>query len=629
MIGRLRILPLAAAALALAAPGAASAAPAWHAVAPPIEDFPSSNVAVRFDPLGTTFAFWTGAQAQLATRPSAGAFGVPGPFATSSSLPSAFGFGANGDGVFVGTPDGRSVTAAFRPAGADSAFGSVQTVASGGLPAVAVNANGQALAAWGPQIGSSSGALSVASRPAGAAGSFASESLAGVGSPQVSYDLGLIGYVFAALDADGSGVVVYRDAGPGGGTLQAIARANDGRWSGPSAIGAPAGAVAIGFATDTAGDAIVTWSEGETVRAAVRPHDGAFGGAQTVASEGGRNTLSATSVAMAADGTALIGLERHTPGRFICSGRTSQIYTAELARRSSGSWSIVSRQEGHSATVAASPTGDRVVFAWEGFVDPCVDGAHAINAQLGTLASLDGGTVLPDQPAQPPTVDGNFNSDPSVAIDGAGNAIVTWSARRPPNGGDKLRVAAFDTGSAPPGGGGGGGGGGTGGGGSGGASGGSGGGGDTGGSGSPTGPDFRDLLGLRTPVRTIPVDLASGLPTNVFVDARCIARASRCEINANGVITGSYRPARVTAARRRARAVSFTIVLPSVRATIRAGKTARLKLTIKGRALSKVRSTLRAHGSAKLTIALSVNGRRAPKPIAIGLVAKRATGRGR
>ena len=85
-----------------------------------------------------------------------------------------------------------------------------------------------------------------------------------------------IGFTHPALDADGSGVVVYRDT-VGSGSLQVVARANDGRWSGPTPLGAPAGAQPVGFATNMSGDAIVTWSEGQTVRAAVRPHDGAFG----------------------------------------------------------------------------------------------------------------------------------------------------------------------------------------------------------------------------------------------------------------------------------------------------------------------------------------------------------------
>lgn len=592
-------IPVAAAVLALAAllapASAPAAAPAWHVVAPPVVDFPTSNVAVRFDPLGTAFASWTGTPAQLATRPSAGAFGVPAAFPTSNALPSAFGFAANGDGVFAGS-DGSSVKAAFRPAGTGSAFGATQTVASGTIPSVAVNAGGQALLAW-PSTGVSSGALNVAFRPAGAGSSFATESL--TGSPQAGLVFGF-GFVFAALAADGSGVVAYLDDR---GALQAVTRSTGGSWGAPARLDLPTGG-AIGFATNAAGDAIVTMTVGNAVTAVVRPHGGAFGRAEPVAS--GSSSLTATSVAMAADGTALVALERQTSGRFICNGRTSQIYTAELARRASGSWSIVDRQEGHSGQVATSPTGDRLAFAWEGFVDPCVDGAHAINAQLGTLASLGGGTVLPDQPAQPPTVEGNFNSDPSVAIDGAGNAIVTWSARRPPGGGDKLRVAAFDTGSAPPG------------------SGGSGGGGGGGGDGSPTGPDFTDLLSVRTPVRNIPVDIASGLPTNIFITARCIDRRVRCEVDANGVITGSYHPARASAARKRARATRFTLKLPRVHATIRAGRSARLKLTIRGRALAKVRAALKAHGTAKLTIALTVNGVRRPKPLAIPFVAQRA-----
>ncbi len=627
MVPRLRITLAALALAAVATPGAAPAAdPAWHAVAPPVDDFPNAGVAVRFDPLGTAFGVWNGSPAQLVTRPSAGTFGTPTTFPTSSSLPSAYGFAANGDGVFAGW-DGTSVRAAFRTAGPSGGFGTVQTVAAGTIPSIAVNAGGQALLAW-PSAGSSSGALNVAVRPAGAGSTFAAESLAGAGSPQVGLTFGF-GFAFAALDADGSGSVVYLDRASGG-RLQAIARASNGSWSGPTAL-SPAGPTSIDVATNSAGDALVVWSEGETVRAAVRPHDGAFGAAETIASEGGSNTLATSSVAIAADGTPLVALERHTTARRICGDSVFQIYTAELWRRSGGTWSSVVRQEGHSGTVATSPTGDRLGFAWEGFVDPCaVLNTHAIRVQLGSAAGLGPDTLLPGQPADPTF--GNTNTAQSIAIDGAGSALVTWSATRPETGGgEKLRVAAFDTGSAPPGGGGGGGGGtppgggGTppGGGGSGGSGGGS-------GDGRPTvDTTFTDLLGLRAPVRNIPVDLGSGLPTNVFVDARCIARSSRCEINANGVITGSYTAARASVARRRARATRFTIALPRATATVAAGKTARLKLTIGTRALAKVRAALRAHGTAKLTIGLTVNGVRRAKPIAIPFAAKRPARRRR
>lgn len=593
---RRRLVAISALALAAAAPAAHAASPAWHAVAAPVADYPNAGVGVRFDPLGTAFGSWNGSPAQLVTRPSAGAFGTPVAFPTSANLPSPFGFAADGTGVFVGY-DGAAVRAAQRSPGPGGSFGAVQTVVSGGgFPTVAVNAGGTALAAWGS--GSFSAApLAVAVRPPG--GSFAGESLAGAGSPSVA-GFGLAG---AALDADGSGVVVYLD---GTNVLRAVARSNAGAWSGPAQISGVAVTGVAALAANTAGDAVVVWNEGNATKAAVRPHDGAFGAAQTVASEGGSNTISATSVAIAADGTPFVALQRDTNARRICTDSTFQNYTAELWRRSGGTWSSVVRQEGQGGRVATSPTGDRVALAWEGFVDPCaILPTHAIHAQLGTVASLGADTLLPDQP--PGGITDTTNTGQAIAIDGAGNALVTWSATRPETGGGtKLRVAAFDTGAAPPGSGSGGG---------------RARGGDGGGDG---GPDFADLLGIRAPVRKIPVDIGSGLSTDVFIDARCIERrAPRCEINANGVINGSYSPARASAARRRARAVTFSIKLPRVHKSVRRGASVRLKLTIKGRALAKVRTALKAHGRAKLTITLTVNGVRRPKPLAIPFAAAR------
>jgi hypothetical protein len=610
--------------LAAAAPAAHAADPTWHAVAPPIEDFPNSAFALTFDPLGTVFAAWTNpGAARLATRPGAGMFGTPIAFPTSTGVASVFGFAANGEGVFIGT-DGTTVRAATRAAGPDGAFGPVQTVGGGGFPAVAVNASGQALAAWAAASFSAT-PLVVAVRPAG--GGFATESLAGAGSPRA------VGFALtgAALDADGSGVVAYLDETN---VLRVVTRSEGGSWSGPAQISAvPVSGVAA-LASNTAGDAVVVWNEGETVRAALRPHDGAFGAAQTVAQVGGIDRLRAFSVAIAADGTPFAALDRDTSARRICGDTVFQIDTAELWRGSGGGWTSVVRQEGQRPVVATSRTGDRLAFAWEGFVDPCaVLNTHAIRVQLGTVAGLGADTLMAGQPAEPTF--GNTNTAQSVAVDGAGNTIVTWSATRPETGGGtKTRVAAFDTGSAPPGGGGGGGGGSGGGGGTPPGEGGSGGG-DGGGGGNPPPTDpnsiFTNLLGLRAPVRRIPLDLDGSLPASVTVDARCLARRGTCRVNVNPTLGGSYSPASASAAARRgrrARTVRFSIALPRVHATIRAGRSARLKIAIRGRALAKARAALRAGGTVKLTIAMTVNGTPKPKPIAIPLVAKRAA-RGR
>lgn len=594
---------LAALAVAAAAP-AAHAAATWHAVAPPIEDYPDP-MAVRFDPLGTAFASWTDFSngARLVTRPSASAFGAPIAFPTSAGVASEFAFAPNGDGVFVGHDGSGTVRAATRAAGAAGAFGAAQPLGSGVFPRVAVNASGQALATWGGW--GLAGPLNVAVRSAG--GSFAAETL--VGSPSSVLVMG------AALDADGSGVVVYQDASA---AIQAVARVGANDWTAPTRI-SPAGVRSVGFAANASGDAFAVWNEGETVRAAVRPRDGAFGAAQMIDQVGGLDRLSTHSVAVAADGAPLVTLDRTTATRRICTSNVSQSYTAELWRRTGGTWSSVVRQEGQRGRVATSPTGGHVALAWEGFVDPCDDqrATRAIRVRLGTVAGLGPDTLMPDQPVGQVTQ--MSNTSQVVAIDSAGNAILAWSARRPETGGSsKLRVMAYDTGSAPPGfGGGGGGGGGTPPGG-----GGSGGGGDDG----PAGPDFRDLLGLRVPVRRIPLDLNGSLPASVTVTARCLARRGRCAINVNPTLGGSYTPARASAAARRgrrARTVRFSIALPRVRATVRAGRSARLKITIRGRALAKARTALRARGTVKLTIVTTVNGRRAPRPIVIRLVAAR------
>ncbi len=597
---------LAALALAAAAPAAHAADATWHAVAPPIEDFPNSPPVLAFDPLGTGFAAWSNPSngARLATRPSAGAFGAPVAFPTPTGNRWEFAFAADGEGVFVGT-DG-TIRAAVRGAGANGAFGAPQSLGSGGFPKVAVNASGGALAAWpGPSF--TAAPLTVAVRPAG--GGFATESIPG--SPQVT-GFGVAG---TAIDADGSGVVAYLDASN---RLQVVTRSNGagGSWSGPTQIGTVAVTGVAALAASTAGDAVVVWNEGQTVRAAVRPRDGAFGAAQTVAAESLPNRLAADAVAIAADGTPFVALDRFVMGRRICGGAVLQGDVAELWRGPGGAWTSIAAQDGQDARVGTSPTGDRVAFAWEGFVNPCAGGGGTpgIRAQLGTVGgALGADALLPDQP------DGQgvfANTQPSVAIDAAGNAIAAWSAIRPETGGGpKLRVVAYDTGAAPPGGGGGGGGGGN-------PPGGGGGGDDD----TPSGPDFRDLLGLRAPVRRIPLQLDGSLPASVTVDARCLARRGACSVNVNPTLGGSYTPARASVAARRgrrARAIRFSIALPRVSATIAAGRSARLKVTIRGRALAKARAALRAGGSVKLTIVTTVNGTRAPRPIVIGLVAAR------
>lgn len=599
---RLTTSLLAALALAAAASAAHAAEPTWHAVAPPIEDFPNSPPLLAFDPQGTAFAAWSnpGNGARLATRPSAGAFGAPVAFPTTTGNRWEFGFAANGEGVFVGNDGTGTLQAAVRGAGANGAFGPPQALGRGVLPKLAVNASGQALATGGGFAVAAP--LAVAVRPAG--GSFATESLAAAGSPSTVLVTG------AALDADGSGVVVYLDAAN---VLQAVTRSEAGTWSGPTQVSSVPVTGVGALAASTAGDAVVVWNEGQTVRAAVRPRDGAFGAPQTVAAESLPNRLAADSVAIAADGTPFVTLDRFVMGRRICGDAALQGDVAELWRGPGGSWTRVAEQEGQDARVATSPTGGHVAFAWEGFVDPCAGGGGTpgIRARLGTVAgSLGADTLMPDQP----NGQGVFaNTEPSVGVDGAGNALVTWAAIRPETGGGpKLRVVAYDAGSAPPGGGGN-------------PPGGGGGGGDT-----PPGPDFRDLLGLRAPVRRIPLDLNGSLPASVTVDARCLARRGTCRVNVNPTLGGSYTPARASVAARRgrrSRAVRFSIALPRVRATIRAGRRARLKITIRGRALAKARAALRAGGTVKLTIATTVNGVRAPRPLVMRLVAARVRSR--
>jgi hypothetical protein len=615
-----------------AAPAAAHAADAtWHAVAPPLDDHPNA-LDVTFDPLGTAFVGWTDFTigAGFATRPSAGAFGAPIAFPTSTGVRSELGFAADGEGVFVGFDRTGTIRTAVRGAGPGGAFGTVQSFGSGGFPKIAVNASGGALAAWASS-NLTAVPLAVAVRQPG--GGFATETLAG--SPSAALVAG------AAVAADGSGVVAYLD---GTNVLHAVTRAAGagGSWSGPVQLSTGSVLGGAVLAANAAGDAVVAWREVETVKAAARPHGGSFA-TQTVSSESGANRLAATSAAITADGTPFVTLDRFVMGRMICGGTVLQGDVAELWRRSGGTWTRVVEQDGQDGRVATSPTGDHVAFAWEGFVNPCAGGGGTpgIRVRLGAVAGTPGADAL--MPGQPDGQSVFANTAPSVAIDGAGNAIVTWRAIRPETGGgQKLRVAAFDTGSAPPGGGGGGGGNPPGGGGPGGGGGGGGGGSGSGGSGgggsgsggggdTPPGPDWADLLGLRAPVRRIPLTLDGSLPASVIVDARCLARRGTCAVNVNPTLGGSYTPgARASAAARRgrrARAIRFSIVLPRVRATIRAGRSTRLRITIRGRALGKARTALKAGGTVKLTIVTTVNGVRAPRPIVVRLVAARRRAR--
>jgi hypothetical protein len=585
-------------ALVAALPGTASAA-SWQSLAPPQSNW--DPIALAYDGSGRVFAdvFVNSGPTNVFVRPAGGVFGAGfAPIAGNGAATA--GFDDAGNALFAGI---RSSSVKFNLRDGAGTLGSETTIGTGGglVPGLAVSGTGHAIAAW-PTSASAGAALNASFRPSG--GTFAADTLSS--SPTVGTPL-LVPFVFAATANDGSGLVVYTDNNSADGILSFIARTSAGIWSTPAAVDSNSGTASVGFASNAAGDALVTWVDGSGNHAKLRPHGGSF----TADDPPPAGNLIA--LALQADGSALgvIGVTSST--------------SVQLYRRAAGTPGWVAIGSSHQvnassgtagAAVAASRTGDKIAYAWTQKPGNTSTDAYRIFAQVGTAADLGGAAelALPNQPAQPGQTAANHNESPTIAVDSAGNAVAVWKAvRGGPASGTVLAAAldvgggggggspSVDPGPSPP-------------------------------SGSPPGGDpppvdnslptanpvtedpVERLLGLDGP-RTVPVG-ANGLDVSMY----CMpSNRTPCNGALGTVVSGSYRPGGQVFAAASRKLASFSFTLRLVPFSIPPGKRKKVRVKIPKSAQTTERKALH-YKSGKVTITLQITLRgRKGKPLSVSV----------
>lgn len=304
------------------------------------------------------------------------------------------------------------IRARVRPARA-RAWGGARRLSPAGRraasPRIAVNASGNAVAAWylpGPPPppdafgADQKEAVQAAFRPAGRTWQRAQTLARGV-EPDV------------ALDPRGNALIVWRTLG---GVVQGSFRRARGRWE-PARTLSPLGRQAFGprVAFDRRGNAIAVWyrrpdtGPDNLVQAALRPAGRSWQAAQTLGT--GVDFYSDVEVAFDAAGTALVVWIGPVNG----SGRVEAV-----EHRAGGAWSApeLLSTPGLGASDAVSvgigASGETVV-AWSQFMPPFVRVQAAVRRGGGSWGA-------PQDLSGP----GYFAHQPQVAVDPAGNALVVW-----------------------------------------------------------------------------------------------------------------------------------------------------------------------------------------------------------
>jgi PKD domain len=277
------------------APGGSWSAPQTFAASVDVDD-------VEFDGAGNATVVFTryssGSQhtLEVVQRPAGQAFGEPvvlaGPGAPIGD--GRIAVAANGAAVAAWRRDNRA-EAAYRPAGGAFAVHGFVSAAGGtisGIPAVAIDPDGNALVAWARNA-SSMTRTEVAYRPAGGTFDSSPDPVSGAGSQ---------GDVSAGFDRSGDAVVVWQDFTTDYVVTGAFRSKTLGSFGPVQVISGPGGrSPQLEVAPD--GEALAFWHRNGTFELAVSPPGGAsFGPGETVATGAG----SQTKLAMNPAGKAML-----------------------------------------------------------------------------------------------------------------------------------------------------------------------------------------------------------------------------------------------------------------------------------------------------------------------------------
>jgi hypothetical protein len=288
---------------------------------------------------------------EVSARTGAGQFGQPALLPALGATFSQAAMGSGGDAVAVGHSGSDALLFSFRPAGGE--FGPRVTLSQKvrvGRPRVAVNARGDAVAIWGPELAGLRGGIRMAFRPA--AGEFTPSFAFEPAGDRIVYG----GYDVGLAD-DGTATVVWR-AFDGKSKVMAATRAPDETFGPAQTLSAPEEDTQyFDLAVNGPGGALVTWASPAGLLISERPPGGAFG-APFAATEPGEGTAYARTLRLKDDGAAMITW---------VSGKPYRLRAA--IRRSGGEFErITIENEGAGgsygdAAAALGPHGD-AAFVW-------------------------------------------------------------------------------------------------------------------------------------------------------------------------------------------------------------------------------------------------------------------------
>jgi hypothetical protein len=364
---------------------------------------------------------------------------------------------------------GTVIKASTRPAG--SSF-STPVSLSGvgpaiGLPQVALNAAGDAVAVWRNGF-----RIEVATRPAGSSSFSSPESIPAPGpttlEPQV------------AIDPAGEAVVAWLTITGGTGTVETSTRPAGESFTAPAPLfPAHANVAEPRLAVTAAGEAIVVWRKDGVVEAATRPAGDAF--SITPLSAPGGNA-DHPRLAVNAAGSAILVWKRNSgvpapvieavtrgPGDAFSAPAPASAPDAgpgnpDVALNSAGNatvaWTsarsvrtvveVVSRPAGGSFSAAATLTGeDRAAFEPQVALNALGAAAVVWQRQTGGTRLIEAATRSPSGSFTAPvtlSAEGQSADAPRIALDAAGEAIAVWSRS---NGTNKIVQAALYNASGP------------------------------------------------------------------------------------------------------------------------------------------------------------------------------------
>jgi hypothetical protein len=422
-------------ALALLGPGAAAAAPAWLSpvdlsAAGQSADLPQGAV----DSQGDAVALWrrsngTNTIVQGAIRPAGGSWQTPDDLSTAGEDASQPHVAVDplGDAVAVWERYNGSnwiIQGAVRPAGgawqaADDLSATGQNAL--GVPEVAVDSQGDAVAVW-QRYNGSNWIIQGAVRPAG-------------GTWEAPVDLSATGQNAlvpqVAVDAQGDAVAVWQRFNSTTNIIQGAVRPAGGSWQTAIDLSATGGnALNPQVAVDSQGDAVAVWQRSNganyIVQRAARPAGGAWQ-APTDLSAAGRDALF-PQVTADSGGDAVAVWER--------SNGTNEIVQGAV-KPATGAWQSpvdlsATGQNSQNPDVALDPQSNAVAV-WERINGTAnvVEGAvrqagDSWQAPVGLSAAFAGASAI----------------SPHVAVDSQGDALALWNRNNGTN--EIVQGAGYD-----------------------------------------------------------------------------------------------------------------------------------------------------------------------------------------